>query len=197
MFDPDELKVVNKIFALGPDELKDFLAKTDDLSGECWMSNLAKGYALYRLDRIAEAAQYLSQAELKAEDFGHLLTMGTNPVVEAAENLCSADSKLLNVGYILETGYYKGCDGNWHSYDDGGFDSNRSSASGGGNDDDNCCDTCLGGGLIVGGLLTFLCSGKCILDSCCGCDAFCGEDFCLDGCTTIGGGLCDSCCHCC
>lgn len=185
-------EIIKKISILNKRELEPFLGEIDGLYLGLQLSNMAKGYVLYRLNRLAEAAEYLCKAGLGQKDFRYIFETGAEHITGIATDMCKIEFESKDFGHIWETGYYKGCDGNWHDYDDGGGSS--SSGGGGGGGDDCCGDSCLGTICIVAGVGTFCCSGKCIFDSCCGCDSFCGEDFCLDGCTVIGGGCCDSCC---
>ncbi len=189
MFNADAKEVIKRISILKKSELETHLAEIEGLYCGLNLSNMAKGYTLYRLNRVGEAAEYLCKACLEPRDFISILETGVEQITETTEDLCKVNFDSGDFGHILETGYYKGCDGNWHDYDDG-----RGSSSIGGGGDDCCCDSCVGTACIVGGIGSFCCFGNCIFDSCCGCDSFCGEDFCLDGCTTIGDGLCGGCC---
>ena len=192
MLDAKSEAIIRRVSILKESELELFLGDIEGQDLESNLLNVAKGYALYRLNRLAEASDYVCKAGLGTKEFGYILEAEVKYVTGIAEEMCQADYGLNDFGHILRTGYYKGCDGNWHDYDDGGGSSY--SGGGGGGGDDCGCDSCIGAVCILGGIGTFCCSGKCIFDSCCGCESFCGEDFCLDGCTVIGRGVCGGCC---
>lgn len=118
MFDAKEKEVIDKISSIEKKKLESFFSKIDEVYPEWRLSNLAKGYVMYRLNRVAEAAKFLCEVDMGQEDFGH----------------------------ILKTGYRKGIDGDWHSYDDNYCGNGNKSD----NNDDCCSDhpflSCAGSG---------------------------------------------------
>ena len=94
------------------------------------------GYALLKLDRLDEAFSFFEKLpnDYFKEFFSFFEKISDNPFEKTN---------------IFLTGYYKGCDGNWHDYDD--------SCSMGSGDDDCCSLLC--------GCLCLSCCPACCCDS--------------------------------
>ena len=107
------------------------------------------GYALLKLDRLDEAFSFFEKlpSDYFKEFFSFLGKLSDN---------CFEQTN------IFLTGYYKGCDGNWHDYDDS---CNLNS------DDDDCCSL----------LCSCLCLSGCSA-CCCDSDTYMNASKCISHC---------------